>query len=184
MLIILLRFLPASYLWSDLIQQRLKITQRMQLMTTWLIADLTSSPHKTFHHLVLLLSSELFKPLLGRSRFRGRCWPAIQLSHRPEPPGHAVHGEVDGLWTLQDNMVDGLFFCATLTGRRGGYTPFVQAGAEKSDPGAEAVKPDPGFSREGHSGWVGAGVRDENAGSCGAVRPLRIRLVIRPLRFT
>jgi len=29
-------------------------------------------------------------------------------------------------WTLED-MVDGLFFCATLTGRRGGYTPFVQA---------------------------------------------------------
>jgi len=26
-------------------------------------------------------------------------------------------------WTLEDNMVDGLFFCATLTGRRGGITP-------------------------------------------------------------
>jgi len=35
-------------------------------------------------------------------------------------------------WTLQDNMVDGLFFYATLTGRRGGRTPFVQA-AETSD---------------------------------------------------
>jgi len=23
-------------------------------------------------------------------------------------------------WTLEDDMVDGLFFCATLTGRRGG----------------------------------------------------------------
>ena len=32
-------------------------------------------------------------------------------------------------WTLEGNMVDGLFFCATLTGRRGGHTPFVQAGA-------------------------------------------------------
>jgi len=49
-------------------------------------------------------------------------------------------------WTLEDTMVDGLFFCATLTGRRGGYTPFVQAGAETSDTGAEAVKPDPGSS--------------------------------------
>jgi len=29
-------------------------------------------------------------------------------------------------WTLEDNMVDGLFFCATLTGRRGGHTPAVQ----------------------------------------------------------
>jgi len=37
--------------------------------------------------------------------------------------------------TLEDNMVDGLFFCATLTGRRGGHVPFVQAGAETSDTG-------------------------------------------------
>jgi len=53
-------------------------------------------------------------------------------------------------------MVDGLFFCATLTGRRGGRTPFVQAGAETSDTGVEAVKPDPGSSWEGHcgGGWV------------------------------
>jgi len=41
-------------------------------------------------------------------------------------------------WTLKNNMVDGLFFCATLTGRRGGHTPFVQA--------REAVKQDPGSS--------------------------------------
>ena len=25
-------------------------------------------------------------------------------------------------WTLEDNMDDSLFFCATLTGRRGGHT--------------------------------------------------------------
>jgi len=61
-------------------------------------------------------------------------------------------------WTLEDNMVDGLFFCATLTGRRGGHTPFVQAGAETSGTFAEAVKPDPGSSWEGHSGWVDTGV--------------------------
>jgi len=36
-------------------------------------------------------------------------------------------------WTLED-MVDGLFFCATLTGRREGHTPFVQAGAERPTP--------------------------------------------------
>jgi len=46
-------------------------------------------------------------------------------------------------------MVDGLF-CATLTGCRGGHTPFVQEEAETSDTGAEAV--DPGSSGEGHSG--------------------------------
>jgi len=39
-------------------------------------------------------------------------------------------------------MVDGLFFCATLNDCRGG--PFVQAGAETFDTGAEAVKPDSG----------------------------------------
>jgi len=59
--------------------------------------------------------------------------------------------------TLEDNIVDGLFFCATLTGRKGGHTPFVQARAETSKTGAEAVKPDPGFSWEGHSGGVGSG---------------------------
>jgi len=36
-------------------------------------------------------------------------------------------------WTLKDNMVDGLFFCATLTGRRGGHTPFAQARAKTFD---------------------------------------------------
>jgi len=40
-------------------------------------------------------------------------------------------------------MADGLFFCATLTGRRGGHTSFVQAGVETSDASAGTVKPDP-----------------------------------------
>ena len=52
-------------------------------------------------------------------------------------------------WIVEEDMVDGLF-CATLTGRRGGHTPFVQAGAETTDIGADAVKPDPGPSWEGH----------------------------------
>jgi len=34
-------------------------------------------------------------------------------------------------WILKDNMVDGLFFCATLTDRRGGHIPFVQIGAKR-----------------------------------------------------
>jgi len=62
-------------------------------------------------------------------------------------------------WTLKDNMVDDLFFCATLTDRRGVHTPFVQAGVETPDTGAEAIKPDPGSSRESHSGRVGASTR-------------------------
>jgi len=75
-------------------------------------------------------------------------------------------------------MVGGLFFCTTLTGRRGGHTPFVQAGAETSNTSAEAVKSEPGSSWEGHSGRVGTSVWNENAESCGVVRPLRIPLVM------
>jgi len=59
-------------------------------------------------------------------------------------------------WTLEDNMVDGLFFCATLTGHKGGHNPFVQEGAETSGTSVEAVKPDPCSSWEGHSRRVGA----------------------------
>ena len=88
-------------------------------------------------------------------------------------------------WTLEDNMGDGLFFCATLTGRQWGHTPFVQAGAETSDTGLETVEPDPGSVWEGRSfRWVGVDVGYENAESCGAVRPLCIPLVIRPLHRT
>jgi len=39
-------------------------------------------------------------------------------------------------WTMENNMAEGLFFCAILTGRRRAHTPFVQAGAEKPDTGA------------------------------------------------
>jgi len=56
-------------------------------------------------------------------------------------------------WTVEDDMVDCLF-CATLTGRRGGHTPFVQAGVETSDTSAEAVESEPGFSWKGHSRGV------------------------------
>jgi len=74
-------------------------------------------------------------------------------------------------WTLENNMVDCLFFCATLTSRTGGHITFVQTGVETSDTGAEAVKPDPGSSWEGHSRGVGAGnerdVREEQHLICG-----------------
>ena len=67
------------------------------------------------------------------------------------------------------------------TGLRGGHTPFVQAGAETFDTSAEAVKLDPRCSWKGHHERMGAGVRDENAESCGIFRPLRIPLVIFPV---
>jgi len=87
-------------------------------------------------------------------------------------------------WTLNDNMVDGLFFCATLTGRRGGHTPFVQAGVETSDTGVEAVKPDPRCSWQGHSGRVSAGVAVESMESRGPVQTHRIPSINRPDRRT
>jgi len=84
--------------------------------------------------------------------------------------------------TLEDNVVDGLFFCTTLTGRRGGHTPFVQTRAETSDISGEAVEPDTGSSWESHSGRVDTGVWNKNAESCRVVHTLRITLMIRPLR--
>ena len=75
-------------------------------------------------------------------------------------------------WTLEDNMV-AVLFCATLTGRRGSYTPFVQTGAERPTPVRKR------WSRiQALLGRVtlrvGAGVGDENAESCRVVHPLRI----------
>jgi len=69
-------------------------------------------------------------------------------------------------------MVDGLFFFAKRTGRRGAHTPFVQAGAETSDTGAEAVKTDTGSSWMGHSGgWLPAGPALASTGPNSRPRP-------------
>jgi len=57
-------------------------------------------------------------------------------------------------WTVEDDMVDDLFF-ATLTGRRGGHTPFVQARPVTSDTSADAVEPDLRSSWEGHGSFRG-----------------------------
>jgi len=66
-------------------------------------------------------------------------------------------------------VVNGPFLCATLTGRRGSHTPYVQARAETSDTGAEVVKPDPALP--GRVILEGAGVGDENEETCGVVHP-------------
>jgi len=92
--------------------------------------------------LVFMVWASSCSPLLGHTRSRDRYWAASRLSHRPEPSGHALNVRSIDL-TLEDNMADDLFFCATLTGRWGGHSPVVQAGAETSDTGAETVKPDP-----------------------------------------
>jgi len=48
-------------------------------------------------------------------------------------------------WTLEDNMVYGLVFCATLAGRRWRHTPFVQTEAETPNTSEQVVKLVPGF---------------------------------------
>jgi len=84
--------------------------------------------------------NELLKPLIGRAKSRAGVEQPfdcliVQNRQAMQSMGRSMH------WTLEENMVDCLFFCATLTGRREGDNPFVQAGAETSDTGAEAVKP-------------------------------------------
>ena len=85
-------------------------------------------------------------------------------------------------WTLEDNMVDGLFFCATLIGRRGGHTPFVQIWAETPDTGAGAVEPDPGswLFLGGSFRWGRYRCREWKCRVFGVFRPPRIPLVMRP----
>ena len=75
-------------------------------------------------------------------------------------------------WTLEDNMSDGLFFCATLISGKGGHTPFTHASAGASDTDAEAVEPGPRWSWKRHSGNVGAGAGDESEGSLGLTNHL------------
>ena len=113
------------------------------------------------------------------------CLGGLSLPKPPRGDGTAVQSMRRSMnWTLDDNMGDGLFFCATLTGRRRCHTPFEQAGAEMSDTSAEAVKPGPRCSWEGHFRWVGASVGDESAESCRVVGPPRIPLVVHPVRHT
>jgi len=45
-------------------------------------------------------------------------------------------------WTLEENMVDGLLFCATLTGYRGGHTQSVQAGSDSVTRVSESTRLD------------------------------------------
>ena len=92
------------------------------------------------------------------------------MSHRPEPSGRALRGEVDGLDTggQHDQRV---VILRHAHGAQRPYAPFAQAGAVTSDTGAEAVKPEPRCSWRGHSRRVGADVEDESAESCRVFQP-------------
>jgi len=59
--------------------------------------------------LLLLLSVFFFLyPLLGRARFRGKCWAAIRLSHRPEPSGRGeyVLSIRSAKWPLRSGLLN------------------------------------------------------------------------------
>ena len=75
-------------------------------------------------------------------------------------------------------MVNSPFLCATLKRHRKDHTPFVQAEAETSDTGAEAVKLESQCSWQVQSRSVGADVGDENLESHSVLYPLHIQSVI------
>ena len=102
---------------------------------------------KTFDMICVVWAS-CYYLLLGRTRSRAIYCLIIETREAVQSTGNSM-----GL-TLEENMVDGLFFCATPTGPRKGHNPFVQAGAEMPDTGAKAVMPNPRCSWKGHSRWV------------------------------
>ena len=73
------------------------ISQRFAHLFKWALFRMVWNCLKLPNFFFFRLSELFLYPLLGRARFRGRCWAANRLSHRPEPSGYAVHGEVDGL---------------------------------------------------------------------------------------
>jgi len=85
-------------------------------------------------------------------------------------------------WTLEDDTVNSMFFCAKLTDSRRNHNLLVYAGAETSDTGAEGVNPDPRYSWDSDSRRVGAVVGDESTESRSIVQPLHIPSVISPER--
>jgi len=78
------------------------------------------------------------------------------LYHRPEPSGHAVHEEVDGFDNGGQHGRRLVLLRHTHSQAAEETIPHLnKTGAETSDTGAEAVKPDPD-SWDSHSGVWGA----------------------------
>ena len=138
---------------------------------------------------IKLLTSGLLENLVLSPNFQGGAnarfaplrTPMIRLSHRPQPSGREVHGEVDGLDI--GGQHGRLFVVLRQTHRpQKGPCAICVRGAETSDTVAEAVRPNPRCSRKGHSRRVGAG--DERTESRGVVETLRLPSVICPERRT
>ena len=128
----------------------------------------------TFSPNLLLRLSQFFNPLLGHTRSRGKCWAAIPLSHHPDPwIGHwsttwstvwssAPHSQPAG--EAIPHLCKPEWKHSTLVRRRLSRTHAV-------------------LGRVIPRGWV-FGVGNESTPSCKVVQPLRLLLVIRPIRRT
>jgi len=79
-------------------------------------------------------------------------------------------------WTLKDNMAGGLFFCAILTGRRGGHTPFCASRSANVRHECGGGSAGPRCSWQSHSRRMGADVGDESTKPRSVVQPLRLRI--------
>jgi len=133
-------------------------------------------PYRHIFQMLTLLHPlrQLLNQLLDRSKSRGR---PINWSRHPEPSGHALHRHAID-WTVKDNMVNGLFFCATLTIRRRGHTPICVSRSGN-------VRHRCGGGQAGPTLFlVGANVGNESTKYRSILQPLRIPLVIRPERLT
>ena len=87
-----------------------------------------------FHVFIILLLRSLSQLLLSTA------WPLctsgqVLSSHSIVSSSQIVSScsPWGGRWTLKEDMVGGLFHCATLTGGRGCHTAFVQVGTETPD---------------------------------------------------
>ena len=76
-------------------------------------------------------------------------------------------------WTLEDNMIDGLFFCATLAGRRSGH--LCKQEQKRPTPVRERLRRGHRCSWQGHSRRVGRGWKSRSA-----LQTSRIPSVTRP----
>jgi len=73
-----------------------------------------STPPSSFE--LVLQSTALAALYLGASVEQPFDWVIIQKRQAVQSMGRSMD------WTWEDNMVDGLFFCATLSDRRVGHT--------------------------------------------------------------
>jgi len=83
------------------------------------------------NHFFFVVWASCYNPMLGRTRSgAGVEQPFDCLIIQNRQAVQSVGYSMD--WTLEDNSVDSLFFCATLTCRKRGHNPFVQGEAETS----------------------------------------------------